>query len=101
MDYERIQKPQSGGGFSPGKLRNMLMGVEKKRKDEDELDSTFTSRSHISDNDESVLEGFGISPSPRPGHGLGLYEHLLGTYEIAYQKSPSDGRGDRTHDPRA
>ncbi|KAK4280100.1 hypothetical protein QN277_011770 [Acacia crassicarpa] len=61
MDYERIQKPQSGGGFSPGKLRNMLMGVEKKRKDEDELDSTFTSRSHISDNDESgvvALLGF-------------------------------------------
>ncbi|KAI9112657.1 hypothetical protein K1719_016323 [Acacia pycnantha] len=53
MDYERIQKPQSGGGFSPGKLRSMLMGVEKKRKDVDELDSTFTSRSHISDNDES------------------------------------------------
>ncbi|KAF7820352.1 Remorin 4.1 [Senna tora] len=53
MDYERIQKPQGGGGFSPGKLRNMLMGVEKKRKEEEELDSTFTSRSHYSDVDES------------------------------------------------
>ncbi|KAJ0037590.1 hypothetical protein Pint_22570 [Pistacia integerrima] len=42
MDYERIAKPQgcgvNGGGLSPGKLRNMLlgMGVEKKRKEEEE-----------------------------------------------------------------
>ena len=48
-----------------------------------------------------VLEGFGISPLPRPGHGPGFYKHLLGTYEIAYQRSPSNGRGDRIHDPRA
>ncbi|KAL9328984.1 hypothetical protein ACSQ67_003987 [Phaseolus vulgaris] len=62
MVYERIQKPQpygnlglqSGGGFSPGKLRNMLLGVEKKRKEEEELDSTFT-RSQNSDMDESVV----------------------------------------------
>ncbi|KAK7399854.1 hypothetical protein VNO78_11048 [Psophocarpus tetragonolobus] len=53
MDYERIQKPQGGGGFSPGKLRSMLLGVEKKRKEEEELDSTFTTRSHNSDMDES------------------------------------------------
>ncbi|XP_047163842.1 uncharacterized protein LOC124833403 isoform X1 [Vigna umbellata] len=53
MVYERIQKPQGGGGFSPGKLRNMLLGVEKKRKGEEELDSTFTTRSQNSDMDES------------------------------------------------
>lgn len=53
MDYERIQKPQGGGGFSPGKLRSMLLGVEKKRKEEEELDSTFTTRSQNSDMDES------------------------------------------------
>ncbi|KAK7368572.1 hypothetical protein VNO80_10599 [Phaseolus coccineus] len=53
MVYERIQKPQGGGGFSPGKLRNMLLGVEKKRKEEEELDSTFTPRSQNSDMDES------------------------------------------------
>ncbi|KAI4357132.1 hypothetical protein L6164_001099 [Bauhinia variegata] len=53
MDYERIQKPQGGAGFSPGKLRNMLLGAEKKRKEEEELGSTFTSRSQNSDNDES------------------------------------------------
>lgn len=42
-----------GGGLSPGKLRSMLMGVEKKRKqgrpqeDEaaEELDSNFSLRS--------------------------------------------------------
>ncbi|KAH7516681.1 hypothetical protein FEM48_Zijuj10G0160900 [Ziziphus jujuba var. spinosa] len=44
MDYERIQKPQ-GGGFSPGKLRSMLLGVEKQRKEEQGLESTFTLRS--------------------------------------------------------
>ena len=43
------------GGFSPGKLRNMLLGVEKKRKEEEEIDSTFTQRSHNADNDESGL----------------------------------------------
>ncbi|KAI4313358.1 hypothetical protein L6164_026344 [Bauhinia variegata] len=53
MDYERIQKPQGGGGFSPGKLRNMLLGVDRKRKEEEEVDSTFTSRSQNSDIDES------------------------------------------------
>lgn len=53
MDYERIQKPQGGGGFSPGKLRSMLLGVEKKRKQEEELDSNFTPRSRDSDMDES------------------------------------------------
>ncbi|XP_061342453.1 uncharacterized protein LOC133288657 isoform X2 [Gastrolobium bilobum] len=52
MDYERIQKPQGGGGFSPGKLRSMLLGVEKKRKEEEEIGSTFNTRSQISDMDE-------------------------------------------------
>lgn len=44
-----------GGGFSPGKLRSMLLGVEKKRKEDEELDSTFTSRSQNSDMDESGM----------------------------------------------
>ncbi|KAK7319201.1 hypothetical protein RJT34_03919 [Clitoria ternatea] len=57
MDYERIQKPQGGGGFSPGKLRSMLLGVEKKRREEEELDSTFTTRSQNSDMDESGGSG--------------------------------------------
>ncbi|KAH7653312.1 Remorin C-terminal protein [Dioscorea alata] len=42
MDYARIDKPfshPSGGGFSPGKLRAMLLGVEKKRKEEEELEA--------------------------------------------------------------
>lgn len=46
---------QGGGGFSPGKLRSMLLGVEKKRKQEEELDSNFTSRSQHSDMDESGM----------------------------------------------
>ncbi|XP_024024659.1 uncharacterized protein LOC21386031 isoform X2 [Morus notabilis] len=56
MDYERIQKPQGGGGgggFSPGKLRMMLMGVEKQRKQEDDSESSFTLRSQPFDVDES------------------------------------------------
>ncbi|WVZ24078.1 hypothetical protein V8G54_002622 [Vigna mungo] len=48
-----------GGGFSPGKLRNMLLGVEKKRKEEEELDSTFTTRSQNSDMDESGTYALG------------------------------------------
>lgn len=46
---------QGGGGFSPGKLRSMLLGVEKKRKEEEELDSTLTTRSQNSDMDESGM----------------------------------------------
>ncbi|KAM0923269.1 hypothetical protein ACQ4PT_005589 [Festuca glaucescens] len=36
MDYERIEKPSfptQGGGFSPKRLRAMLLGVERRRKD--------------------------------------------------------------------
>jgi len=55
---------QGVGGFSPGKLRNMLMGMEKKRKEEEELDYTFTSRSYNSDIDESGLVVFLVSFSP-------------------------------------
>lgn len=50
MDYERIEKTQqgNGGGFSPGKLRTMLLGVEKKQKEEEELETTFALRSQAS-----------------------------------------------------
>ncbi|KAK6931816.1 Remorin, C-terminal [Dillenia turbinata] len=57
MEYERIERPLQGGGFSPGKLRNLLMGVEKRRKEEEELelDSTFSLRSSVSHfNDRGV-----------------------------------------------
>ncbi|CAB4265337.1 unnamed protein product [Prunus armeniaca] len=53
MDYERIQKPQGGGGFSPGKLRTMLLGVEKKRKEKEDPESKFALRSQPSDFDEA------------------------------------------------
>ncbi|KAL9245928.1 hypothetical protein vseg_019523 [Gypsophila vaccaria] len=56
MDYERIQKPQKGGGggggLSPAKLRSMLMGVEKKRREVEEVDSSFTLRSQYSGVDD-------------------------------------------------
>ncbi|KAG9442355.1 hypothetical protein H6P81_018209 [Aristolochia fimbriata] len=54
MDYERIGKPQ-GGGLSPSKLRNMLLRVEKKRKEEEKLESVFSLRSEQVDVDESVV----------------------------------------------
>ncbi|XP_039015253.1 uncharacterized protein LOC120145498 isoform X2 [Hibiscus syriacus] len=53
MDYERIQKPQGGGGFSPAKLRTMLLGVEKKRKqDEEQVESSIDLRSQLSHLDD-------------------------------------------------
>lgn len=86
MEYHRIQKPQvplsfsvslssflnshslnsyiynqckcefQCGGSSPGKLRTMLLGVDRKPKEVEDLHSTFTSRSHSS------------SSSPPPPH---------------------------------
>ena len=44
---------QGGGGLSPGKLRNMLLGVEKQRKEEQDLESTFTLRSKPFDTNEA------------------------------------------------
>ncbi|XP_009351653.1 uncharacterized protein LOC103943161 isoform X1 [Pyrus x bretschneideri] len=58
MDYERIQKPQvGGGGFSPGKLRSMLLGVEKKRKEKEDSESAFTLRSQPPDFDDQAGGG--------------------------------------------
>ncbi|XP_068640889.1 uncharacterized protein [Aristolochia californica] len=54
MDYERIEKPQ-GGGLSPSKLRSILLRVEKKRKEEEELESVFSLRSEQVDIEESGL----------------------------------------------
>ncbi|KAL8091015.1 hypothetical protein AgCh_040197 [Apium graveolens] len=49
-----------GGGLSPGKLRSMLMGVEKLRRpqEDEEMDSSFDLRSQdfeIHDNDTATL----------------------------------------------
>ncbi|OAY72250.1 Uncharacterized protein ACMD2_26110 [Ananas comosus] len=57
MDYERIEKPfshQGGGGFSPKKLRAMLLGAEKRRKEAEEVESEFSLRSEltVSETDE-------------------------------------------------
>ncbi|KFK33431.1 hypothetical protein AALP_AA5G012500 [Arabis alpina] len=60
MDYERIGNTQvtSGGGFSPGKLRSMLLlGVDKKKKEE-MFESTLTIRSTQSNQiDDQVASG--------------------------------------------
>ncbi|KAJ6988358.1 hypothetical protein NC653_021320 [Populus alba x Populus x berolinensis] len=60
MDYERIEKPQGGGGgLSPGKLRSMLLGVEKKRnqqEQEEELESSYACRSQLNHLDETGWE---------------------------------------------
>lgn len=57
MDYERIERRPlqggSGGGLSPGKLRTMLLGVDKRRKqsnpveEEEDLQSPFSLRSQL------------------------------------------------------
>ncbi|CAA7043782.1 unnamed protein product [Microthlaspi erraticum] len=59
MDYERIGKTQvtSGGGFSPGKLRSMLLGVDRKKKEE-MLESAPTIRSGSNQiDDDPVASG--------------------------------------------
>lgn len=43
-----------GGGFSPGKLRSMLLGVEKKRKEKEDSESAFTLRSQPPDFDDQA-----------------------------------------------
>ncbi|CAL9100842.1 unnamed protein product, partial [Musa acuminata var. zebrina] len=51
MDYERIHKPLSpqGGGFSPKKLRAMLLGAERRRKEKEELETKTSLRSEPSE----------------------------------------------------
>ncbi|KAK0573212.1 hypothetical protein LWI29_004456 [Acer saccharum] len=53
MDYERIEKPlggaAGGGGFSPTKLRSILLGVEKRKQEQEIQSSAFTLRSHLHD----------------------------------------------------
>uniref|UniRef100_A0A7N1A1H6 Remorin C-terminal domain-containing protein n=1 Tax=Kalanchoe fedtschenkoi TaxID=63787 RepID=A0A7N1A1H6_KALFE len=39
MEYERMREKPQGGGLSPRKLRSMLLGVEKKRSVEEELEA--------------------------------------------------------------
>ncbi|KAK1296698.1 hypothetical protein QJS10_CPB15g00111 [Acorus calamus] len=56
MDYERIDKPLQGGGgggggLSPGKLRSLLLGLEKGRKGKDELETRFSMRSEADEVD--------------------------------------------------
>ncbi|KAJ8769994.1 hypothetical protein K2173_009076 [Erythroxylum novogranatense] len=51
MDYERIEKSQ-GGGLSPGKLRNILLKVEKK-SNEEEVESVCSLTSRPIDLDET------------------------------------------------
>ncbi|XVE74616.1 hypothetical protein DITRI_Ditri12bG0031700 [Diplodiscus trichospermus] len=58
MDYERIQKPQGGGGLSPAKLRTMLLGAEKKRKQEEqEVESSVDLRCQLSHHDDTGESG--------------------------------------------
>ncbi|XP_021713813.1 caldesmon-like isoform X1 [Chenopodium quinoa] len=53
MEYERIERPQKGGGLSPAKLRSMLLGVEKKRRELlGEVDSSCSLRSQHSGVDD-------------------------------------------------
>lgn len=59
MEYQRIQKAQ-GAGSSPGKLRTMLLGVDRKPKEEEELRSTFTSRSHSSSSSSPQIHDTGV-----------------------------------------
>ncbi|KAL1221104.1 Remorin 4.2 [Cardamine amara subsp. amara] len=59
MDYERIGNTQvtSGGGFSPGKLRSMLLGVDRKKKEDEMFESAPTVRSMSNQIDDPVASG--------------------------------------------
>ncbi|KAF5199618.1 Remorin 4.1, partial [Thalictrum thalictroides] len=49
-----------GGGFSPAKLRNMLLGIDKKQRrgEQDELESTYSLRSEA-----NLIDNRGVSTS--------------------------------------
>ncbi|KAG6524426.1 uncharacterized protein LOC122045991 [Zingiber officinale] len=51
MEYERIHKPLAaqGGGFSPKKLRKVLLRVERRRNEEEEMESKASLRSEPSE----------------------------------------------------
>ncbi|GAB4848178.1 hypothetical protein Ancab_002846 [Ancistrocladus abbreviatus] len=53
MDYQRIEQSQNGGGLSPGKLRSMLMGGEKKRNGAETMVSSASVRSQVSEVDDA------------------------------------------------
>ncbi|XP_010554351.1 PREDICTED: uncharacterized protein LOC104824101 [Tarenaya hassleriana] len=91
MDYERIEKTQSGGGgFSPGKLRSMLMGAERRKKQE-ELEFSPALRSGPNQIDDPAVNGsddckdVDVVSDHRPRDqsllnsraGLQVQEHLL------------------------
>uniref|UniRef100_A0A1D1Y5R1 Uncharacterized protein At3g61260 n=1 Tax=Anthurium amnicola TaxID=1678845 RepID=A0A1D1Y5R1_9ARAE len=61
MEYERIQKPNpqggGGGGISPSKLRLMLLGVEKRRKEEEDLESRCSLRFEAPDVHDRYVAG--------------------------------------------
>lgn len=94
MDYERIEKPSAlGGGFSPGKLRAMLLGVEKRRQDEEEeLEARFSLRSDLGELDgrrTSITENCKDveivslgSRAPPPGEDLPDSESVLLGFEF-------------------
>ncbi|CAD5195085.1 unnamed protein product [Musa acuminata subsp. malaccensis] len=65
MDYERIHKPfaPQSGGFSPGRLRAMLLGVETKRKEREDLEANFSLRSESSESDDRHLAGASTAES--------------------------------------
>ncbi|XP_011021672.1 PREDICTED: uncharacterized protein LOC105123677 isoform X2 [Populus euphratica] len=87
MDYERIEKPQGGGGLSPGKLRSMLLGVEKRRKQqEEELESAYAFRSQLNHLDETVDSR---SASQMVGDGGRLKDHSFANSRIRSQEVQS------------
>lgn len=51
MEYERIHRPLApqGGGFSPKKLRKVLLRVERRRNEEEEMESKASLRSEPSE----------------------------------------------------
>lgn len=46
-----------GGGFSPGKLRSMLLGVEKKRKEDDDFESR-SQLTHVHESSSGTFSSF-------------------------------------------
>ncbi|CAL9051795.1 unnamed protein product [Musa banksii] len=97
MDYERIHKPLSprSGGFSPKKLRAMLLGVEKRRKEEEELESKTSLRSEPSEFDDGrasaadSCKDVECSTSSEMASGHRSRDHAMGFPRVKSQEEDS------------
>ncbi|KAJ8506237.1 hypothetical protein OPV22_007123 [Ensete ventricosum] len=97
MDYERVHKPLTPqvGGFSPKKLRAMLLGAERRRKEEEELESKTSLRSELSEFEDrraSAADSFKDVECSTPtemASGHRSRDHAMGDPRVKCQEEDS------------